>query len=355
MKKLTVLISILGLIGLLGAIDIEHSGEFRTRSAALYDDASENLDNYIDSRMRLNLDGKITENLGFRAGLQAGDWTWGDPLGGNLHLSVNEAFIDYRLDILNANILVGKQYWADHRGLIMDDYFSGAMLKMDDISGFKGEFILMKFPMGADNSTWYIANMATETLAPVPFGFTAFAGYKDDVEMQSISVLPYATIEGGPVIVDLTGFIDYQYSNEKLGMGATMKATAEVENMTIIGDVLVAMENGLTTISPWYMNGLYLYGIGSHHDGVNKYWQTPYQYNPDVFISAVGQLKYGLTEDMKVFGAAGYLTDLGLEVNGGVEYQVIPEKMSVNGFGAFGLHDNETMDLLFGASVEVVF
>lgn len=355
MKKLTLLISILGMIGLLGALDIEHSGEFRTRSAALYDDVSENLDNYIDSRMRLNFDGTIAENLGFRAGIQIGDWTWGDPFAGNLHLIANEAYIDYRLDMLNANILVGKQYWADHRGLIIDDYFSGAMLKMDDLGGFKSEFILMKFPMGPNSSTWYIANMATETMAPMPFGFTAFVGNKDDVNLESVSVLPYVTMDIAPLNLDITGFVDYQYDREELGFGAAVKATAEVEGLTVSGDVLLAMENGLTTISPWYMNGLYIYGIGAHHDGVNKYWLTPYEHNADLFVSAVGQLKYSLSDEMAVFGAAGLLTDIGMEVNGGVEYQVIEDKMSVNGFGALGMHDNDQLDMLLGASVEVNF
>ncbi len=355
MKKPLILLTVIAMMGILSALDIDYSGEFRTRSAALYDDVSENLDNYIDTRMRVNLDGTIVENLGFKAGLQVGDFTWGDPWSTPLHVTANEAFIDYRSDALNANMIVGKQYWSDHRGLVFDDFFTGAMVKFDDLAGMKTDLIFMKHPIGVNNSTWYIANLGSETMLPVPFGITGMIGYVDDIKTENVTVLPYATFSMGPLTLDVNPFLDYQYRREEFGFGAALKADANLEKLSLTGDVLFASENGLTTLSPWYINGLYLYGIGEHHDGINAYWNSPYQYNADPFLSLVGKAKYELSEKFRVFAAGGLLTDIGIEGNAGFEYQVIPEAMSFNGFAALGINDNDTTDMALGASVEVKY
>jgi len=355
MKRLITVIALMSLLGILCALDIENSGEFRTRTKAIYDDSSESLDDYIDSRLRLNFDGTIADNLSFRAGLEIADSLWGDPWSSPLHVKANEAYIDYHSDFLKADFTVGKQYWADHRSLVFDDFFTGARIKLDEMAGLTTDLIFMKHPLLSQTSTWYIANVASESMLPVPFGFTGMIGNVDDKDLESVSVMPYATAAVGPLTLDITPFADYQYRREEFGFGAAIKADATLDKLTLGGDLLFAAKNGLTTVSPWYMNGLYIYGLGLHHDGIDLYWSSPYEHNSKTFVSIVGKAKYAVTDRLGVFGAAGLLTKTGIEGNAGVEYQVIPDIMSLNGFAALGINDNDRTDLATGASVEVNF
>ena len=58
---------------------------------------------------------------------------------------------------------------------------------------------------------------------------------------------------------------------------------------------------------------------------------------------------------MSAFGAAGYLLDQGFEVNGGIEYKVIPNLFHVAGYGAVGMHENDTTNFAFGTTINVPF
>jgi len=353
MKRLIVLVAAVTLFGVLGAIDLEWMGEFRTRGTAMYDDTSENLSNYIDSRFRLEFDANVVTDLDLRAAFEVGDFVWGSPFTSYM-VETNEAYINYRLSCLNANLKIGKQYWADHRGLVFDDYITGAILSMDDLAGFKTEFGMLKFPLSNAPSTWWMMNMQTE--APMTMGITALAGYVDGVKMETISALPYVTLQTDIVTVDINPFLDYQYRREEFGMGAAVKANANLGIMEVGGDLLFAAENGLTTLSPWYQNGLYLYGIGTHHDGLNIYWNTPYEHNTDAFISVVGHVKYALNEKAKFFAAAGLLTDIGMEANFGLECKLIPDFLSASCYAALGINDpTDQTDMALGATLKAEF
>ncbi len=353
MKRLIVLVPTVLLFGLLGAIDLEWMGEFRTRGAAMYDDSSEILSSEIDSRFWLEFDANIVTDLDLRAAFEVEDFVWGSPSTSYM-VEINEAYINYRLSCLNANLKIGKQYWADHRGLFFDDFITGAILSMDDLAGFKTEFGMLKFPLSNNPSTWWMVNMQTE--APMTMGITALAGYVDGEKMESISALPYLTLQTYLVTVDINPFLDYQYRREDFGLGAAVKANAELGALEVGGDLLFALENGITTLSPWYQNGLHLYGIGTYHDGLNIYWNTPYEFNTDTFISVVGNVKYALSEKAKFFAAAGLLTDIGMEANLGLECKLIPDFLSGSCYAALGINDSsDQIDMAVGATIKAEF
>lgn len=357
MKKVLILLSISMLIALLSATDFEYSGEIRQRGAFWYDDNSEDLNNGMDTRFQLIMDAAITRTLSLNTEFEVGEFTWYDTNDDNFHVEANEAYIDYRWESMAANFKVGKQYWADHRSLVMDYYFTGIMMTKDDLAGFQTELALMKYNLNYGPSTWWMAHLATDKFAAdTPLGITAMAGYLDGHELLSVNVMPYVTFNMEPLTLDITPFFDYQSAREETGFGVAVKADAELDQLELGIDLLFASENGLTTMCPWYQNGLYLYGIGEHHDGLNQYWNTPYEYNDDAFMSMVAKMKYTFTPKAQIFGAVGVLTDTGMELNGGLLYHIIPEKFSAATYAAVGSHDTpEQIDVALGSTLQVNF
>jgi hypothetical protein len=95
-------------------------------------------------------------------------------------------------------------------------------------------------------------------------------------------------------------------------------------NAGIGADLLYMGENGLTVLSPYYQNGLYLFGWGQWNDSVTVAF--PYPDGNDGLLSAVGQVHYQVNPKMKAFANAGYVTTManndpgvGLELNAGIE------------------------------------
>ena len=346
MKQLISILVLALLIGLLSAVDFDITGELRTR-AAFNNNASEKDGGSIDNRFRLAMDSELSDVLSIRAMFEVGNITWGDGASGGgldtggINVETDELYVDYLINAIDTRIRVGQQYWADHRGLVLDDFYSGVMLTKENLAGFRAQLGMIKVaenaPFAKDDVNYFVADLQGES--PVPFGVTAMAGYHADSNNGNVTLMPYLTLTAGPATIDITPFLDYQMKpgdNDKMGMGAAFKADAEVGTMQLGADVLVAAENGLTTLSPWYQNGLYLYGIGNNHDGLNLYWNSPYDSNADAFVSAVATLHAPIKENLTAFGAAGVLTDMGWEVNAGLEYQVIEDMMHLSAFGAYG-------------------
>ncbi|MDZ4181789.1 MAG: hypothetical protein U1B83_02845 [Candidatus Cloacimonadaceae bacterium] len=366
MKKVIALIISVMLVGMVFAIEFEKDGEFRTR-IAIYNDAAENDGGHVDNRFQLGLGADLGQGLNMYAKFEVGDMVWGNGGGGisttGINVETYELYIDYRLECIQANVKVGQQWWADHRGLILDDTFSGIMLTKDDLLGFKTELGWIKanerWTNNADDYNVFLINAQTES--PMPLGAMLLYGRDDNAatEMSNITFMPYATLAAGPVEVDLVGFVDYQIypspADDLLGLGAAVKATMNLGVAEVGADVLFATENGLTTISPYYQNGLYIYGYGHHHDGVNLYWGGNYTGNTDTFLAAVLSARMPFGEKLTAFGAFGILLDTGMEVNAGVEYSVIPDLMGVSAYGAYGMHDNDTNNYLLGTSLKITF
>jgi hypothetical protein len=365
MKKVLVIVLLGMLLSMLSAVDFDISGTLRTR-AALRNNPAEKDGGEIDSRFQLGLDSELAEGLKLHAMFEVGDLTWGGNGGGlstgGVNVETNELYIDYYVPFLDANIRAGQQWWADHRSLILDDYFSGIVISKENVAGMKAEFGFLKLgenvfnPMGDRNA--FMANFQGES--PIPFGILALGSYYSNRNEGNVTFMPYATLQAGPATLDITPFIDYQMfpgDNDEMGFGAAVKADMDMGGMQLGADVLFATEHGLSTLSPWYQNGLYIYGIGANHDGVNLYWGTPYSGNADTFVSAVGKLRAPIKENLTAFAAAGMLTDMGWEVNGGVEYNVYEDLMKVSAFGAFanGTEGTKPANYVIGSSLNINF
>ncbi len=365
MKHLFSIIVLVLTLSLLSAVDFDFSGQFRTR-AAIRNNAAEKDGGSIDNRLQLGMDSELSDGLKFHALFEVGNLTWGGSGGGlstgGVNVETNELYIDYYVNALDANLKVGQQYWADHRSLILDDFFSGVMLTKDDLAGFKAELAMMKISENVefmkDDQNVFMANLQGES--PIPFGFLTLAGYTADSNHGNFTVMPYVTVAAGPASLDITPFLDYQFhpgDNDEMGMGAAIKADGKLADMEAGVDLLFAAKNGLSSLSPWYQNGLYIYGIGANHDGVNLYWGTPYSGNSKSFVSAVGKLRKPINETLTAYGAAGMLTDMGWEVNAGVEMNMFEDIMKLAAFGAYGggTEGAKPSNYVLGTSVVVNF
>ncbi|MCB5271162.1 MAG: hypothetical protein LHW56_04880 [Candidatus Cloacimonetes bacterium] len=363
MKKLILILIPLMLIVGLSAISFEISGENRTR-AAIYNDYFKHDGGHVDNRLNLGLDAQLHKNLDVRLAVEIGDTVWGNGGGGistGESIHVTEAYLDYLIDGFDARIKLGQMYWMDRMGLVMDDYFSGISLKKTLANDINTEFIWMKVAennrMADDDSDLFVLHAMKD--GDMPIGMYLMYGNHRKFDYQNITFMPYLGMEKNALSLDAALFVDFQMgkNDDELGLGGAAKMKLDMDAFELGADVLVAAENGLTTISPWYQNGLYIYGIGQHHDGLNLYWGTPYEGNADLFASLVGNVKVPLHERLSIFGAAGFLTDLGMEVNAGMEVGLIRDLLNMQVYGAFGVRDDDdsTKNYAIGTSLKLEF
>ncbi len=345
MKKLIFILLALALVGLCAAIEFEFDGENRTR-AAFYNDMSETDGGHVDNRAYLGMNAHLIEDLMMRVNLQFGDVNWGG-IPAFVNVRAYELYVDYRIEAIKSNIRVGQQYWRDHMSLILDDSFSGVMLQMDDLAGFQTDLGWIKInefnPLSKDDYNYFLVNM--QTAEKIPMGFLASLAHDAGLNYSTLTLMPNVSLQADPVSIDAAAFMGIHMiedADNEFGIGAAVKANAEVGGLDLGADLLFATENGIETLSPYYMNGLYIYGIGRYHDGVNLYWDWngPYNFNNDTFLSFVGQAGAPITEKLGFFGAAGYLLDEGFEINAGLEYDIIPDLMQLAGYAAFGWHED---------------
>lgn len=367
-KVISILIPML-LVGILGAVSFQYDGEFRAR-AAMYNNAVEDDGGHFDNRLQLGMQAELNPDLKLYAKFEVSESAlgivWGNAGGApgtrGINVKTAEAYIDYRIEAIESNLRVGQMYWKDHRGLVLDDNFSGIFITKDDLFGFKAEFAWMKAMEGArignDDYNVLMANLMGES--PYPYGLTLMYGDNDGA--TNITAMPYITLDFDPVNLDLVAFADYQITpggaDDVLGIGGAAKATADLGMFEIGGDLLFATGDGLTTLLPYYQNGLYIYGYGPHHDGVNLYWGDDYSTanaSDDAFISAVGNIKAPLNDKMKAFAAGGLVVDEGIEINAGLEYNLIPDLFDMALFGAYGRHENDTNNYMLGSTLKVNF
>jgi hypothetical protein len=359
MKKLTFILLALSLVALCAAIEFEFDGENRTR-AAFYNDMSEDDGGHVDNQAYLGMNAHLHDNLMMRVNLQFGDVTWGDDeyypywdksswggITSAVDIKAYELYVDYRIEAIQSNIRVGQQYWCDHMSLILDDSFSGVMLQMDDLGGFQTDLGWIKVneydPLEKDDYNYFLVNM--QTAETIPMGVLASFAHDADMDYSTLTLMPNVSLQADPLSIDAAAFMGVHFFDEadnKVGLGAAVKANADLGGLNVGADLLFATENGIETLSPYYMNGLYIYGIGRHHDGVNLYWDWagPYNFNADTFLSFVGQIGAPITEKIGFFGAAGYLLDEGFEINAGLEYDIIPDLMQLAGYAAMGWHED---------------
>jgi hypothetical protein len=365
MKKPLCIVSALLLIGILGAINFDYDGELLTRAAA-YNDAYKKDGGHIDSRLRMGLNTQLTDGLDFRAAFEIGEITWGNnatggALGTNgVNIETSELYLDYLMNSIDTNIKVGLQYWNDHRSLVLDDFFAGVML-YKDFNGMQAQLGILKKHEGLLNShddyTVFLGSL--EAKSPIVWGLTGFVGYNDIPDDGEITLLPYATIEAGPATIDVNPFLCYQFidGDDEIGIGASIKAGVDLTSIQLGADLLFASENALVTYSPYYQNGLFIYGINIIHDGLDLYWDSNlYDHNSDALLSAVGSIRFPFKDKYALFAAAGIVNDLGMELNGGLECSVINNLMNLKVYGAVGNNDDsDVINYAVGTTLQLTF
>ncbi|MDP2172373.1 MAG: hypothetical protein Q8M98_10190 [Candidatus Cloacimonadaceae bacterium] len=366
MKKVIAILICVMLAGMVFAIEFKQDGVFRAR-AAIYNDLNEEDGGHLDNRLQFGLNAELHEYLNMYGKVEIGNLTWGTDGGAITTSGVNiktfELYIDYRIESLMANVKIGQQWWSDHRGLILNDTFSGIVFTMDNCMSFKTQVGWIKanerWKNKSDDYNVFLINAQTDS--PMPAGVLFMYGRDDNpaFEMSNITFMPYVTVKNDPIELDLTGFVDYQmYTSpidSELSFGAAAKANMDLGMMQIGADILYVSEKGLTTLSPYYQNGLYIYGYGPHHDGVNLYWgnyNAPQNAN---FLSAVASVRMPLNDSMTAFGAFGLLIDTGMEINAGIEINLIPDLLKLSGYGAYGIHESETKNYMFGTTIKTSF
>ncbi len=366
MKKILTFISTLLLISIISAINFDYDADMLTRAAAYNDYYKKKDGGHIDSRLRLGLNSELTEGLNFRLAIEIGEITWGDnATGGNIgtggiNIETSELYLDYYMPAIKSNIKAGLQYLADHRSLVLDHYGAGVIL-YTDIEGMKAQAGMLKNlennRFAHDDYTIFLASL--EATSPVVWGFNSYIGYNDRNDDGEISFLPYVTLTAGPATLDLNPFVCYQFIDgpDKTGFGAAVKAEIDVTPIQVGADILIASEDGLVPYCSYYQNGLFIYGYNIIHDGLNLYWTDElYHNNEETFISAVGSIRFPVTEKHTLFAAGGWLKDLGMELNGGIESQLVKDMLKLYLYGAWGKNDDSDVNnYATGVSLQLNF
>jgi len=326
------------------AVSFDYSGELRTR-AAMYNDSSERDGGHIDSRFQLRMDSELHSDLQLGVLFEVGDVVWGNGdgtiSGGSVNIKTNELYLDYAIKAIDAKLRFGRQYWADHASLVLDDNFNGIMLSKEDLFGFKTDLGYIKGVEDSlnakDDYNVFLANLEKNI-----FGLMAMYGKNQLNRAANFTLMPYLTLELNDLSLDATFFVDYQTergTEDKIGFGTSLKGGVKIDNANIGFDILYASEEGLTVISPYYMSGLYLWGYGACHDGVGIHWDSDYATGSGLsYLSWVGKAEINISEPLQAFSAIGTVLQdmeyMGVEYNGGVRYQLIPELFRASLFGA---------------------
>ncbi|HOD17513.1 MAG TPA: hypothetical protein PLF50_02080 [Candidatus Cloacimonadota bacterium] len=347
-------------------LDLSYGGEFRTR-AILNNDPAENDGGWLDNRLQFNLAAKLGQQIGLGWSTDLGDFVWENFGNKPPALETRELYMDYQLKCLDMKIRMGQQYWYDHRSLILDDYFSGITGDLT-LSGIPIELGYVKGHEGLkdkqDDEYSVFGNIVFKT--PIDWGVMAMFGQNHLFKYSDIWLMPYITMNLAPVNIDLTVVINEQlynddYYNDDSKTGVAVSAKVEYENnFKLGGDFLVVTQDGIHTLSPYYVNGLYLFGNQLPYDGV----QISTDYNgwtdedgdPVAYLSLVGTASYPINNKLDIYGAIGMANAdklIGFEMNMGLNYKVI-DHLTFNPVLAIGQtgeqidHDTNLVYLLGG-------
>ncbi len=346
-------------------LQIMYGGEIRTRGIMNNDDAERD-GGWFDNRLRFDLAAKIADKVGIGWSTEIGDIVWSDL--GNTYdmLETRELYLDYQMNWMDMKVRFGQQYWADHRALILDDYFSGISADLN-LAGIPTELGFMKTYEGnvhyLDDAHVAFANFMFK--APVDWGLTAMFGQCHDDHAADLWVIPYFMLNFEPVTLDLTAVINQQMYNEDYyaedsAMGIAFAAKLGLDAGVKLGaDFLMVTEDGINTLSPYYTNGLYLFGNQLPYDGV----QISSDYNwGENYMSIVGTAAYPLNEKAEIYGAVGMVSaddPIGMELNVGMNYK-LAEKLHFNPVLAVGqtgerIDADENMVYMLGGLLKAEF
>lgn len=354
MKKSILILLVLILVTLISAhhltpvelsnsLKINYGGDFRVRGIA-YNDFYKNNGSWCDNRLQLDFNAMIAEKIGLTWNIAVGDIIWGDyPSGGGyytrgINLKTREMFLDY--EMCNMKARIGQQYWCDPTSLVLDDDFSGITFD-SEMGSLVMESGIIKGYEGAtdrlDDATYGFVNFMIEE--PYTFGLMGMYGNSHDPDPTLRSAdawaIPYMSATFAPIDISLAAVLNNQWfrdANNKvdseMGMGVTAKVNADL-GVNIGANVLYVTDKGLNSLSPYYTNGLVIFGVNSDFDSNCIGWgNSSYGaiYNSgEAFMSVVGKVSYPLSTTMNVFANAGYLTledPIGMEFNAGFDNEI---------------------------------
>ncbi len=355
MRKTFLITFLLSLIALAGALEFTLDGEARTRGVMYYADRSDTAGAHVDSKLWLGANLHLDPNLKLRVNLQLGDVVWGltsdDQPGGGISAGIPvtayELYVEYRINAIKSNLRVGQQYWADHRSLMLDDSFSGVTLSSGEMLGLQTALGWIKQVEGSRFEAGDDVNTFLLSLEDQAWGLQAFYtinGAYGPAELAGtdiLTALPYLAVQLGPVNADLTGIAQYDFASTDLDYGAAARVSASFQPVEIGIDALFyANEDaGLNhSLSQYYMNKLYIFGIGQHFDGwvgwdpVDWYWGESAA--PDIYLGTVGYARLRLAQNLDFFAAGGLIHQTGWEANGVLELNL--GKLQLAAYGAYG-------------------
>jgi hypothetical protein len=350
-------------------LNLTYGGEFRTR-AIMNNDVNENDGGWFDNRLRFDLAAKLGDKLGVTWTTEVGDIVWEDFGTKNVPVETRELYLDYSMNWMDMKVRLGQQYWYDHRSLVLDDYFSGITSDLN-CAGIPTELGFIKAYEGnkvyLDDTHVAFANFMFKT--PVDWGVTAMFEQCHSNRTADLWVIPYFMLNFEPVTLDLTAVINQQMYNKDLypkesemGMAFAVKLGADL-GVKLGADLLYVSDKGIHTLSPYYVNGLYLFGNQLPFDGV----QISSDFDIGVpaeqtYMSAVLTASYPMNEKCEIYGAAGMVqTDdpIGTEVNVGLNYKIV-DKLTFNPVIAIGntgkmIDADENMVYMLGGLLKAEF
>jgi len=301
---------------------------------------------WFDNRMRFDLAAKLGDKVGLAWTTEVGDILWEGFSQKDVALETRELYLDYQMNWMDMKVRLGQQYWYDHRSLVLDDYFSGITSDLN-VYGIPTELGFVKYDEGAintlDDAHVAFANFNFKT--PVDWGLTAMYGQDHFAKTADVWVIPYFMLNFAPVSLDLTAVIDQMMfnneDNNEMGMAFAVKAGFDMP-VKLGVDLLYVGDKGLNQLSPYYVNGLYLFGNQLPYDGVQicndvTGW-TDENGDPVAYMSIVGTASYPMNEMMEIYGAIGMAQagdPIGMELNVGLNYKVV-DKLTFNPVLAIG-------------------
>jgi len=348
-----------------GGLELTYGGDFATR-AIMNNDDMEKDGGWMDNRLRFELYAKLGEKFGLAWKPQVGyNLFTGFGCGGGI--MTRELYFDYSMDFLETTMRVGRHYWNDHRSIILDDYFPGISADMK-IAGFDAEAGFVKANEGMinqlDDQHAGFFNIMGE--APIKWGAMLMFGQNHSNKTADIWIEPYAGLEFAPLKLDLTAIINDQMfkdaagkDDSEMGIGIAVKADADL-GVKVGADVMYVTEEGIDTLSPYYDNGLYMFGNKLPFDGVQLVG-TGYN-GGQAYMSMVLNGSFPFSDNMEFFGAAGMVSvddPIGTELDLGVNYQLMDNVKctGVLGVGQTGkaIDADENMVYMVGGLVTVEY
>ena len=315
-----------------GGLNLMYGGELRAR-AIMNNDYNENDGDWFDNRLQLNLAARLSQTTSIGWSVEVGDILWTDLGSRTPALETRELYIDYEMNWMDLKIRTGQQYWMDHRALILDDYYSGISADLN-LAGISTELGFIRSYEGLLNKLddAHVAFANFMFTSPIEWGLTAMFGQCHDVNEADIWVIPYFMLNFDPVMLDLTAVLNHQMykvaGEDESEMGIAFAAKAEVDVTAKIGlDFLYVTEEGINTLSPYYENGLYLFGNMLPYDGVQiaDFVYSPYEGIDEAYMSVVGKFSYPLNEKTDIMAAVGMASwddPIGMEFNVAIDYRI---------------------------------